>query len=198
VASQNRIAVQVLNSTVFSDGALNQTGSTRKDVGVTEQLLLDEKGSGVYAAGYYGTVTGLDNAQADVRSHYWRLALSASKIIGSDSSNFEALGGVVYGKDIDLPLGSIYTLPDNKGYGYWFSGQYHFPKPALTLFSRYEFIDPDTRTADDGTRRFVLGAVLPVNLPEYLRLTAEYLLDIPQASGAPKRHSVAGEVQFVF
>jgi hypothetical protein len=198
VTGSNRIAAQVLNSTVFADGALNQTGSTRKDVGATDQFLLDEKGSGIYAAAYYGTVTALDADQPDARSHYWRLALSANKIIGSDSSNFEALGGVVYGKDLDLPLGAIYALPDNKGYGYWFSGQYHFPNPALTLFSRYEFIDPDTRTADDGNHRFVLGAVLPVNVPQYIRLTAEYLLDIPQAAGVPKQHSATAEIQLIF
>lgn len=199
VTGSNRIGAQLLNASVFDGEALNATGTTRKDAGLTDQFLLDDKGSAIYAAGYYGTVTGLDTAQASVNSHFWRLALSANKVFGSgDGPNFETLGGVVYGKDIDLPLGTVFSRRDNKGYGYWFSGQYFFGKPSLTLFGRYEFIDPDTRTSSDGTRRFVAGAVLPVNLPEYLRLTAEYRLDNPQAPGEPNTSGATAEVQLIF
>lgn len=199
VTGSNRIAVQLLNASVFDGAALNQSGSTKKDVGITDQFLLDDKGSGIYAAGYYGTVTGIDTAQASAVSHYWRLAASANKIFGSgDGPNFEALGGAVYGKDLKLPLGTVFSRSDNKGYGYWFSGQYFVGKPSLTLFGRYEFIDPDTRTSSDGNHRFVVGAVLPVSLPEHLRLTAEYHLDKPQASGAPKTSAATAEVQLIF
>jgi hypothetical protein len=197
VAGSNRVAAQMLNSSVFDGTALNATGSTRKDFGLTDQFLLDDKGSALYGAAYYGTVTGLDQAQAGVNSHFWRLALSASKIFGSETSNFEALGGFVYGRDMDLPLGLVFTDSDNKGYGYWFSGQYFVGQPALTLFGRYEFIDPDNRTASDGNSRFVLGAVLPVNLPEHLRLTAEYLLDNPQGAGS-NTSAAAAEIQLIF
>ena len=199
VTGSNRIAAQVLNASVFDGAALNATGSRKKDVGLTDQFLLDDKGSGIYAAGYYGTATGMDPAQASVNSHLWRLALSANKIFGNiDASNFEALGGVVYGKDTGLPLGAVYSNKDNKGYGYWFSGQYHLAEPALTFFGRYEFIDPDTRTSSDGNHRYVFGAVLPVSLPEHLRLAAEYFMDKPQLSGAPKLNHFAAEVQLIF
>jgi hypothetical protein len=199
VTGSNRIAAELLNASVFDGAALNATGSKKKDVGVTDQLLLDDKGSAIYAVGYYGTVTGLDTAQATVNSHFWRVGLSANKIFGQlDAANVEALGGFVYGKDSDLPIGGLYASKDSKGYGYWFSGQYHATAPALTLFGRYEFVDPDTRTSSDGNHRFVAGAVLPVSLPEHLRLTAEYTLDKPQASGAPKTSAVVAEVQLIF
>ncbi len=199
VTGSNRIAVQMLNSSVFDGTALNAAGSTKKDVGVTEQFLLDDKGSSVYAVGYYGTVTGLDPAFAATNSHFWRVGLSANKIFGNlEAANVEALGGLVYGKDTGLPLGTVYSTADSKGYGYWFSGQYHFAAPALTFFGRYEFTDPDTRTSSDGNHRFVVGAVLPVSLPEHVRLTAEYFMDKPQLSGAPKLNHFATEVQLIF
>jgi hypothetical protein len=199
VTGSNRIAAELLNASVFDGSALNATGSKKKDVGVTDQLLLDDKGSAIYAVGYYGTVTGLDTAQATVNSHFWRVGLSANKIFGKlDAANVEALGGFVYGKDSDLPVGGLYASKDSKGYGYWFSGQYHFAAPALTLFGRYEFVDPDTRASSDGNHRFVAGAVVPVSLPEHLRLTAEYTLDKPQVSGAPKTSAVVAEVQLIF
>jgi hypothetical protein len=199
VTGSNRVAVQMLNAGIFDGEALNPTGSTKKDFGLTDQLLLDEKGSAIYAVGYYGAATALDSSQADATSHFWRVGLSASKVFGSsEGRNFEALGGVVYGRDFDLPVGAVYGSADQKGYGYWFSGQYFVGSPALTLFGRYEFLDPDTRTSSDGNHRFVAGAVLPVNLPEHLRLTAEYTLDKPQASGAPKTSTVTAEVQLIF
>jgi hypothetical protein len=199
VTGNNRIAATLLNSNVFDGTALSQTGSTKKDVSLNDMLLIDEKGSGLYAAGYYGTVTGMDPAQASTNSHYWRLAFSANKYFGGvDGPNLEALGGVVYGQDLDLPVGAVFTRTDNKGYGYWFSGQYFFAKPALTVFGRFESVDPDTQTSSDGNQRFVFGMVLPVNLPEYLRLTAEWHMDKPQASGAPKTNAATAEVQVIF
>jgi hypothetical protein len=198
VTGSNRVAIQLLNASVFDGSALNASGSTKKDFGLTDQFLLDDKGSAVYAVGYYGAVTGLDTALTAV-SHFWRLGLSANKIFGkSEGGNFEALGGVVFGKDLDLPVGAIYTNADQKGYGYWLSGQYFVGNPALTLFGRYEFVDPDTRTDSDGNHRFVAGAVLPLSLPEHLRLTAEYTLDKPQAAGAPKTSTMIAEVQLIF
>jgi len=199
VTGSNRIGAQMLNASVFDGTALNASGSTKKDFGLTDQFLIDDKGSSVYAVGYHGTVTGLDPAQANANSHYWRLGLSANKVFGDiEAANFEVLGGLVYGKDTGLPLGAVFSRKDTKGYGYWFSGQYHLASPGLTFFGRYEFIDPDTRASKDGNHRFVLGAVLPVSLPEHLRLAAEYFLDKPQASGAAKLNHLAGEVQLIF
>ena len=86
VTGNNRIAATVLNASVFDGSALNQAGTTKKDVGLNDQFLLDEKGSAIYAAGYYGTVTGIDTAQAGATSHFWRMALSANKIFGSGFS----------------------------------------------------------------------------------------------------------------
>ncbi|MEO7237562.1 MAG: hypothetical protein ABIZ96_02985 [Gemmatimonadales bacterium] len=195
VTGSNRVSGQLFNGL-----GLGPDGTSRKkDFVLTDQFLLDGRGSGVIGTAYYGTVSGLDPGQEDLTSHFWRVGLSANKIM----SDFEALGGVVFGKDLDLPVGGLspFLTPTNRGLGYWFSGQYYFggdKGPPLTLFARYEFVDPDTDTDEDASRRYVLGSVLPITLPEYLRLAAEYWLDNPQGAGAPKQNNIAAEVMLSF
>lgn len=190
VLGRNRLSAQVLNG-VGPDGEPHDPDTdTRKDLAVIDQLLLDSKGSAIEGAAYYGRIVGLDPAvSATLPTTYWRLVATASKIV----SNFELLGGFVWGKDKDIPTGT-----PSPGLGYWVSGQYVVPKSAWTLYSRYEIADPNTDVANDGRRRFVAGTLVPVGLPEYVKLTAEYWLDIPQLSGAPKTNHVVGEVQLVF
>jgi hypothetical protein len=123
---------------------------------VIDQFLLDERGSGVTAMGYYGTVKGIDPVAAPtLRSHFTRVGLTANKIV----NNFELLGGFAWGKDQDLPLATA----DISGMGYWVSGQYMFAKSSLTVFGRYEFVDPNTTspTTADAIR---IGGVVPVGL----------------------------------
>lgn len=198
VTGANRIAAQLLNGHRFDGTDLVASGTTRHDVGLVDQLLLGEKGSALYLAGYYGSVTGLDSSRAGARSNFWRVAVSASAMLGADSSSVELLGGVVYGRDLELPVGAIYSRHDNRGYGYWLSAQYGRAAPALTLFGRYEFLDPDTRVSFDANRRLVAGAIVPVNLPQYLRLAVEYRLDNPEASSAPTTSAAVAEVQLIF
>jgi hypothetical protein len=190
VSGRNRLSAQVLNGVDPNGDPLAQDGDTKKDFAVVDQFLLDDKGSGFQAAGYYGNIVGLDPVVNPVlTTHYWRLVATANKIV----SNFEGLAGVVYGKDQNLPVGT-----PSPGMGYWLSGQYMSPKSSLTLYGRYEFLDPNTDVASDGRRRIVAGSLIPVNLPEYLRFNVEYWLDLPQAAGSPKLHHVTGEVMLVF
>lgn len=190
VQGSNRISAQVLNG-ITRDGAGDVgEGNLKKDFLVTDQFLLDDAGSGVQAVGYYGSVENLDTlVSPGLTSHFWRLGASANKIY----HDFEILGGVVYAKDLDLPGGAA----DTKGLAYWFSGQYFVAKPSLTLYGRYEFLDPNTSVANDGTRRYVIGSILPVTLPEYLRCAVEYHLDAPQG-GLPKTNNVTATVTLTF
>ncbi len=190
VRGSNRLSAQVLNG-ITPDGAGDVgEGNLKKDFLVTDQFLLDSTGSGVQAFGYYGSVADLDTLTSPgLTSHFWRLGASANKIY----RNFELLGGFLYAKDIDLPGGAA----DTKGSAYWFSGQYFVPKSSLTLYGRYEFLDPNTAAADDGIRRYVVGSVLPVTLPEYLRCAVEYHLDAPQG-GLPKTNSLTAAVAVTF
>lgn len=188
VAGRNRFSAQVLNG-ITSAGGIGATDVDRKkDVLVTDQILIDEAGSGVQGMGYYGTVD-----TAGTTAHFWRLGLTANKIY----KDFELLGGVVYGKDLDLPVILGFPGNENKAVGYWVSGQYFVAKAPLALFGRFEFHDPDTEVPDDANRRVVLGAVLPINLPQYLRWAVEYRLDIPQG-GAPKTNNLATEFRLNF
>ena len=198
VRGRNRFSGQVLNG-------INNTGSgtaadpnTNRDYVVTNQFLFNDQGSSITAMGYYGTLVGLVASAPADKSHFWRVGGSANWII----QKLELMGGVAYGKDTDLPTtgaGSFATA-EQTGLGYWAQGQYSFPvqNTLWTLFGRYEFVDPNTDVAGNGSKRFVVGTVLPVNLPEYLRLAVEYAHDLKQAAGAPKRNGVTGEVMLNF
>jgi hypothetical protein len=184
VTGSNRLSAQVLNGITPGGELAGPDFDTRKDFLVTDQILTDSAGSGIQAMGYYGTLVGLDTLSPGLASHFWRAALSANKIY----RGWEVLGGVVIGKDFDLPA----AAPEDKGLGYWFSGQYSFPKSSLTLFGRYEFVDPNTDVSADANRRFVAGVVLPINLPQYLRWALEYRLDNPQG-GLPKTSNITAQ-----
>src|SRR5438034_10942241 len=61
----------------------------KKDFVFVDQYLMDEAGSGITAMGYYGSLVGLDTAVApNLTSHFWRLGLTANKIV----DRFEAMG----------------------------------------------------------------------------------------------------------
>ena len=191
-AGRNRTSIGVVNGTMAGGEEMGM--STKKDFFVTNQLIWDADGGGLNLVGYYGTVAGLDTLQPDVNSHYYRLAATANHYIGP----FEGLAGYVYGKDSDLPIGTTFTSSSASGASYWFSGAYIMPQTHFTLYSRYEFLNPDRSVNDAGTKRLVVGGVLPVNVPEYLRLGLEYFHDTPRLSGAPTRQGVFAEAQLAF
>ena len=173
VSGSNRIALSVYSSQF--------AGTTMKDIGLNNQFLLDDKGSALEVLGYYGTQTGLDPVDPTLNSHVWRLGITANKVIGGPDRNLMILGSYVYGNDVNLPV-PPFPSATNRGYAYWFSAQYLFPHPTLTLFGRYEFLDPSTTTTNDGLGRFVFGGALPIDQLQYLKLTAEYVNDSPQGT----------------
>lgn len=195
VIGRNRISGQLLGGTRLTEDGVSRRGAT-KDFVLSDQLLLDKNGAGIMGSLYLGSVGGVSEADASATAKFWRLALSASKVI----HGFELQGGVVYGKDFDLPVGSgsPFTSPDNRGYGYWAAGQYVVAGPMLTVFGRYEFVDPDMDADQNGLRRFVMGSVLPLSLPSYLRGAVEFRTDRPQDPDASWRNSLAVQVLLSF
>jgi hypothetical protein len=190
VTGRNRFSVQVVNSV----GGDEESRSTRKDLVLTNQFMWDDAGAGIAAAAYFGRIEGLDPDDAEKDSRYSRLVLSANKYFG----DFEVLGGYVLSRDRSLPVGSLFERATNDGSAYWISGQYTIRPSKLTVFSRWELVDPNTDGDDDARRRFVLGSVLPVNLPEFMRLALEYRLDRPQGSGRSKTNGLAAEFMLTF
>lgn len=190
VRSRNRLSAQVLNP-ITSVGPDNH-----KDLVVTDQLLLDRHGSGIQLMGIYGTMLGADPGAADTRSNYYRLAASASYWI----SNFAIVGGLAYGQDRDLPIGggSPFATDKIKGNGYWVSGQYYIPRSSLAVYGRFEHADPNTSAADDAATQYVLGGIVPLTLPEYLRLNLEWALRKPQAPGAGSTNSLSAALSLTF
>lgn len=190
VTGRNRLSFEVLNG-VNSEGNGLESGSPKtKDFVAINQFVYDDAGSGIGVAGYYGSLAGLGTVGGT--AHFTRLALTANKIF----KNVELLGGYVYSKDTDLPV-IVSPSSSMTGAAYWLYGGYTLPN-SLTMFGRYEFLDTNKDVANQGSKRFVLGSVLPVSLPEYLRLAAEYTLDIPRATGALKKTGFALEVMFNF
>jgi hypothetical protein len=194
VTRSNRLSFQVTNG-IDREGEVVPGGpGPNKDVALIDQLLYDNAGSGVQAVAYYGTLKGIDTLTApDLNSHFWRLAFSANKIY----RDVELLGGVVYGRDFDLPATLGFSNNENKGLGWWVSGQYFVPKAPLALFARYESVRPNTDVADNTVRYVDAGAVLPINLPQYMRATLEYRLTSPPG-GQPKTNDLIAELQLNF
>ena len=194
VMGRNRLSAEVLNGITASGAGTDKDPDTKRDFVVTDQLLFNDQGSGLTAVGYYGSLVGLSASDPALTSHFVRVAGSANWII----NKLELMAGAAYGKDTDLP--TAVSATDRTALGYWAYGGYSVPlqQTSWTWFGRYEFVDPNTDVAGDGAKRFVFGTVLPVSLPEYLRLAVEYAHDLKQAAGAPKRNGVTGEVMLNF
>ena len=192
---RNRTSVQILNG-LASPTAAAGSSTTQMDFGVTNQFIWGKHGDGLTATANIGSITGLDASATTAVSDYYRLALSANKWI----SNFELVGGYVYGRDSKLPVGgaSPFASASLTGTGYWVSGLYAFPTSFVSVYGRYEGLDPDRDVTNGGLQRVVFGGIVPVIGPPYLRLAVEFFLDMPQLSGAPKRQGVTTQLQFNF
>ena len=190
VVGPNRTGLQVVNGVGRAGGA----SGVSQDLILSNQFMWDAAGAGIGAAMYIGSAKGLSADAADQRTRYTRLALTANKYIGS----FEVLGGYVSSRDRNLPVGDDFARTSVNGQAYWLSGQYTFRPTPMTLFTRWELRDPDRDTRTDADRRFVAGGVLPLNLPEYLRLAIEYRRDKPQGGGRLRRNGLAAEFQMTF
>jgi hypothetical protein len=200
LGKRNRTSIGVVNA-VLAEG---ETGgeemegglSTKKDAFVTNQWIWDELGGGLTTAAYLGRVVGLSEDAPAATSRYYRLAASANRYFGP----VELGTGIVYGRDRDLPLGdtSPFVASTMSGVGYWLSGGYTLPKRYWTVYSRYERLDPDRDAQDQAVHRLVFGSVLPVSLPEYLRLGIEYVRDAGTFTGAPRRQGVNLEALLAF
>src|SRR5262249_53590387 len=191
VSGRNRLSAQVLNG-ITPEGEGVTASDTKVDGLITDQFLIDTAGSGIQAVAYYGTIHGFEASNPDLNSHFWRVGVTANKVLG----DFEILGAVFWAKDMDLPLGGAFTTTEDKGVGAWGQAQYTFSRAAenpVTLFGRFEYVDPNTDVSDDASRRFVGGFVLPINLPQYLRAALEYRLDAPQG-GVAKTHDITAEL----
>lgn len=188
VQNKNRLSFEVLNG-IAADGKGDVAGSpSHKDFAAIDQFIYDANGSGLTAVAYFGSIDALDPTLLKT-SHFTRYAASANKIFKS----FEVMGGYAYGKDNDLPVGPTFTTSSVTGNGFWGYAGYTFPTASLTAFGRYEYVNSNKDVANSGNIRYVLGGVLPWNLPEYLRMTAEYTLDNPRPTAGLKRHGLTIE-----
>ena len=189
---KDRLAVGVVNSMdpVFGGGTPHQ----RVDAFVSNQFLWDELGGGLNITGYYGNAQGVDSLYLDNNSSYYRVGISANHYFGM----FEAIGGYVYGKDMGLPVGDMFTASSATGQAYWLGAQYTFKKQYLSFYGRWEFVDPNTSVGDDGLTRWVFGAAAPLMTPQYLYVNLEYFHDQLQLTGSPNRQGLYVALQMAY
>ena len=187
---KDRLAIGVANSMPAGGG----TARPRKDVFISNQYIWDAKGGGLNLLGYMGNAPGVDPDFVDVTSHFYRIAATASHYFGT----FNANGGYVYGEDTDLPVGNLFTTSSVTGQSYWLGAGYTFPENYLTFYGRWEYVDPNKNVSDDALTRYVIGGVVPLMTPQYLRMNLEYFHDAPQAPGSATRQGVAIEFQATY
>ena len=195
--SRNRTSIQVVNGAPqITRGDSPRSARPTTDFVLSNQLIWDAAGSGLSMVAYFGAITGLDSSNANGSSRYVRLAASANKFIGP----FEIVGGYAYSRDSNVPFGDASGVATSSpsGNAYWFTGQYTVPVSSLTVFGRFESLDPNRAIADDAIRRVVFGGVLPLNAPAYVRLALEYFRELPQLSGSARRNGLALEAQIAF
>jgi hypothetical protein len=190
VSGNNRLSGELLSGINAAGVGDEPDPDTKKDFALIDQFLLDSAGSGITAIAYFGA---LDSVAGPAQTaHFTRFGLSANKFV----NRLEVVGTVLIAKDNDLPTPTFPTS-SIKGLGYWVGAGYTLPS-SLTLYGRYEHLDPNTDVADNARARFVVGGVLPVNVPEYLRLTAEFAHDKPQLSGAPTTNALTLQLMLNF
>ncbi|MBI2407576.1 MAG: hypothetical protein HYV19_04670 [Gemmatimonadetes bacterium] len=195
LGGRNRTALQVLNGVVVGAGESGATVS-RRDVVLTNQLMWDDAGSGIGVAAYFGRALGLVSDAPTESRRFYRLAVTANKIV----NRVEVLGGYAFASDRDLP-GSSGTLLETRsptGDSYWLQGQYTTRRRPLTLFGRYEALNPDRDVASASRTRTVAGLVLPFSLPEYFRWSVELFRDTYRSAASPRRDGLATRLQVAF
>ena len=193
--AKDRLSLRLLNSKRVMPGGPELTAGKQVDVVLSNQYMWDSKGSGITALAYIGSLAGLDTAAPDRTARFTRVGLTANKIY----KDFEFLGAYVYSADSDIPT---VAAPGGRtsisGSAWWASAQYFWENVPLALFTRYEFVRTDQDVADNAIRRWVFGGVMPVSLPENIRLALEYVVDTPQLAAGTRRQRVVFELTMAF
>lgn len=193
LGGRNRTAIQLLNGVVV--GGAEGSVVSQRDVVFTNQLMWDDVGSGIGVAAYLGNALGLVPDQPSRSRRFYRLTATANKVI----DRAELMGGYVYGKDLDLPTadGAVTAVRSPTGLSYWMQAQYTAERHPVTLFGRYEMLNPD-RAAETSRTRGVFGAVVPISLPEYFRWSVEVFRDTYQSPSTATRIGLATRLQVAF
>ncbi len=179
VFGDHRVLGQILNG---ANGAASAGGSNATtDVSDDNQnkafmfvyeWMYDDLASGLTAMAYKDTigVVGASGDQVEVR----RYALTANKVW---ENGFEVGGGLFYSKDDPEAAASV----DITGKAYYLDVEQYFENALnLTIFGRFEEINPNDDADDDKTRRIVAGFTFPTQ--EHLRWAFEYR-NIKQETG---------------
>ena len=195
LGGRNRTSVQVLNGLVLGTG-MEGAAVSKKDIVLTNQLMWDDAGSGLGLAAYFGNASGLVPQVPDVGRRFYRVSATANKIV----DRFEVLGGYLYGGDRNVPVADTLSTDTRSptGHSWWLQGQYTLPQNPLVLIARYEYVNLDRKTSDESRQRYMVGAVLPISLPEYLRWSIELYRDEFRATAIPRRNGLSTQLQVAY
>lgn len=205
VNKNHRIIGQILNGSNLSHtpsgGSLvsettDQADQNRdKDYLLAYELLWGKTASGLSVFGYDGRQDDLTSTAAPDIVKMKRYGVTASEVF---KNGFEIQGGYVMGKD-DYAVPVVVGVDSRDGRGYWGQVEWYLEKAKdLTLFARYDSVDPDTDVSKNTRTQALIGFVLP--LAEWHARLALELRDIKQeaVTGDTKDKQVAAELMLNF
>lgn len=185
VRGRNRLSAEVLNG-INAAGVGNEgdTEDAAKDFAVIYSRILDDVASGLTAMGYYGTL-GRDSAR-----HFVRLSASANKVWHDN----EIIAGYTYSRDSDLPG----TTTSITGQAFFLGAQRYFASNHLTLYGRFDLLDPNTDAVNDRRQAYTVGAVLPFGDPQFFRLSLEASMTDSQNPATNNVNKIVAELMINF
>ncbi len=182
-----RVIGQVLNGANWFAGAGGATTTDQadqnrdKDLVLAYELMWGKTASGLSVFGYDGKQDNLATTPvvAPGAVKVKRFGVTAAQVW---DGGLEVQGGYVTARDdYDLTLGGVDKID---GMGYWLEVEKHFSKVHdLTIFGRWDSVDPDTDVSHNTRTQATVGLVLPIQ--DWHARWALELRDIKQDTTTP-------------
>jgi hypothetical protein len=161
VFKNHRFFGQVLNGADLGTASTTDHAdqNRQKDWLVGYEFMWGDLASGLSLFYYDGTQDDLTSAVAPDVLKFKRYGVTASQVW---KHGFEIQGGFVQGKDdYDIPIAP--GVEDRTGQGYWVEVMQHWEAAHdLSVFGRYETLDPDTDVEENVRSAAIVGFVWPV------------------------------------
>jgi hypothetical protein len=155
-----RVIGQILNgANLLSAETTDQADQNRvRDYVLAYELMWGERASGLTAFAYNGKQDDLAAIATPDIVTVKRFGVTASHVF---KRGFEVQGGYVKGTDdYDVTFGGVDSVD---GKGLWLELEQYFSKAKdLTIFGRYDSVDPNEDVDDDSRTQIVVGLAWPV------------------------------------
>lgn len=198
VQGRGRLVAQVLNglNTAGSGTATRTDIDADKDYFVAYEHILDDIASGITAFYYKGTYPNVSSPAGSAtptavsqRFNFYRLGITANKIVPVEFGFFELQGGYVRSSDnVSAAVG-----PNVLGHAFYVESQQYLTGPEITFLERFSLIDAAAARNTVSRKDYMVGMVAPVQT--WLRAAAEYTYTSNIQVAGTSGHSVLLELQ---